>query len=60
MYGRRLDPRTSVDPLFSIAAVLIFAWLLIAIGGVTVNVITYVLLMVATALVAMAVYRQRS
>jgi hypothetical protein len=57
--GRRFDPSGHADALYSLAAVLIFAWILGGIGVFNAGVGAFIMLAVATLLVGVAVVRRR-
>ena len=59
MYWRAAGPDGRGDALYSLAALLMFAWVLGAIGVYDAGAGLYVLLAVATVLVAMAGLRRR-
>jgi len=57
---REFDPRGRPDALYSLASIMIFAWLLAVVGIYDAGAAAYVLLALATALVAMASLRRRT
>jgi len=59
MYWRAAGPDGHGDPLYSLAALLMFAWVLGALGVYDAGAALYILLAVATVLVAMATLRRR-
>jgi hypothetical protein len=59
MYGRGFGPVGRSDALYSLASILIFVWLLGAIGVFTAGGAAYVMLAAATVLVAAALFRRR-
>ncbi|MCU1383043.1 MAG: hypothetical protein JWL71_1740 [Acidobacteria bacterium] len=59
MYGRGFDPAGQVDALYSLASILLFAWLLGAIGVFDAGMAAYIMLAAATVMVAVALLRRR-
>jgi hypothetical protein len=58
MYWRGVDPSGHTDSLYTLAAVLVFAWLLGVIGVYEAGVASLILLAVTTVLVAIAILRR--
>jgi hypothetical protein len=56
---REFDPQDRHDALYSLASVLIFAWLLAAVGIYHAGAVAYLLLALATAIVGVAALRRR-
>jgi hypothetical protein len=59
VYGRGFDPFERSSALYSVASLLLFAWLLAAIGVFNAGFVAYLILAGATALVAAALFRRR-
>ena len=59
MYGRGFDPSEQGDTLYSLASILLFAWILGAIGVFNAGFAAYLILAAATVMVAAAVFRRR-
>lgn len=59
MYGRGFDPSAHADALYSLASILVFAWLLGAFGVFDAGVAAYVMLALATGMIGAALYRRR-
>lgn len=59
MYGRGFDPSEQSSALYSLASLLLFAWLLGAIGVFDAGFAAYVILAAATLMVAAALFRRR-
>jgi hypothetical protein len=57
--GRGFDPSEHADALYSLASILVFAWLLAATRVVNAGVAAYMMLAAATVLVAVSLYRRR-
>jgi hypothetical protein len=59
MYGRGFDPSGHADTLYSLASILIFAWLLGATGVYQPDAVAYAMLGAATVMIAVASFRRR-
>jgi hypothetical protein len=59
MYWRGIDPGGHTDTFYSLAAIVLFVWILGAIGVYRVDVAAYLLLAAMTVLVAVAAIRRR-
>jgi hypothetical protein len=59
MYGRAFDPHGHADALYSLASIVIFAWLLGVIGAYDGGAAVYAMLAAATIMIAIALFRGR-
>jgi len=59
VYGRGFDPSEQSSALYSLASLLLFAWLLGAIGVFDAGFAAYLMLAAATVIVAAALFRRR-
>ena len=59
MYGKRFEPAGHGDPLHSLASIVIFAWILGAVGLYRVGVAAYVMLAAASVMIGIALFRRR-
>jgi hypothetical protein len=59
VYGRGFDPSEQADALYSLASILLFAWLLGAVGVFNAGFTAYLMLGAATLMVAVALLRRR-
>jgi len=59
MYWRGVDPTGHADAFYSLASILLFVWVLAAIGVYDLGLATYALLAAVTLLVGVAAFRRR-